>query len=176
MHWLMRDVITTAQEYWLVAQGVPSFLWDKWKRPGLFSPVPHRCQICGVPWRPDRDPYIMVMGEIVKTAFGYKWYCKQLGLVRNTGSLGAHPRRVCRDCGEGLFTKVVDCVSGETVTMRTRKTGLLKFLYRSLADIKYWPLTVFKFADLYFQIWANFARQPIHYIRCRKKAFSISTE
>ncbi len=172
MHWILKDIKSTSRQYWLIAQGVPSFLWHKWKDPSLFSAVPHPCQICGDAWRPDKDSYVAVMGTIIKTAFGPKWFCEQLGLVRDTGSLDSHLRYVCRDCGTGLFTWVVDCTTARCMTLRPRKIGIERAWWKLSRDIKYWTLTMLKFISLYFETVANFARQPRHFIKCRKAIFN----
>lgn len=172
MHWVLKDIKSTSREYWLIAQGVPSFLWHTWKDPSLFSRVPHHCQICGDAWRPDKDNYVAVMGRIIETAFGPKWFCEQLGLVRSTGHLDSHLRYVCRDCGTGLFTWVVDCTTARCMTLRPRKIGIERARWKLSMDVKYWTLTVLKFISLYFGIWAMFARQPRHFIKCRKAIFN----
>jgi hypothetical protein len=164
MGWLWKDIKSTARQYWLTAQGIPSFLHMEWHNKGLFHRTPAHCQICRQEWRPDKPVFVAVMGKIIRTKFGPKWYCEQLGLVRDTGHLDDHPRYVCRECGAWPVTIVTDCLSGEKVGLRPRPS--LRF--RLKRDIIYWTKTALKFVWYYVETWRCFIRQPRHYIRCRK--------
>ena len=171
MHWITKDITTTAAQYWLVAQGVPSNMHRYWRDKTLFSQVPPLCQICGIPWRPDKDLYVALWWTIIETTFGPKWFNGQLGLVRDTGHLDSHPRFVCCDCGEWPGTAVVDCFTAEKITLRPRKTGMREALRKCVADIKYWTTTMLKFMRLWLEHFASFARHPKHFIECRKMIF-----
>lgn len=170
MHWVLKDIKSTSCEHWLIAQGVPSFLWHKWKDPSLFLRVPHRCQMCGKPWRPDIPDYKETPGGIIKTVFGFRWVNIEYGLVRETGQATPHYRAVCQDCVKyhGVY---IGTFGGKLRFVNTRERSVARSVLWLCRDVKYWTLTILKFANLWFQTAINFARQPKHFIKCRKAIF-----
>jgi hypothetical protein len=173
MHWLWKDIAHTAREYWLIAQGVPSYLWERWKKP-LFWSTPERCQMCGRKWRPDMPHYKTIDGTIIKTEFGYRWFNQEYGLIRPTGHLEDHDRGVCRDCIK--YHGVYICSFGRKIrSVITREPSVARSALWFYRDAKYWTRTILKFFKLYAQTWVNFAQQPRHYIRCRKAQYDDVT-
>jgi hypothetical protein len=145
---------------WLRAQGVPehAIFEGLWKAE-LFTPYPHKCVVCGRPWRPDYPEYIAVMGESRKAqvlaGHAFEWYSAELNIVHATGM--APGPQVFRLCTEhpAFGPSVPDCQTGEQVKMSPPLTRR----QRAWRDARYWSGSALRFVFLLAQwawLWAAY--------------------